>query len=102
MSDTELLPCPFCRADMNDPEMHANGCYIGMLIESAIKNGFQPIYGPAELKNAWNQRTPPDGYVLVQVNNIISVERTSDQSVLVGFSSCRAASVFEGLMPEVK
>jgi hypothetical protein len=85
----KLLPCPFCGSANIDPagwsgidEKGGPGCgNCGALADSA---------------ELWNRRAtaPHAGPGPAEIRNITQIERSSDQSVRVTFTSARAASAF--------
>lgn len=101
----QLKPCPFCGSD-NVEEQPAEQCdAVRWVAEiychdcdsrvSSQSTDRSPLEASETVVDIWNRRTPP-----AQVPRPHYVDRLSDQSVMVTFSSCRLASVFERMMQE--
>ena len=67
MSETKLLPCPFCggEAIIDREDIFCDNCYLSMRIDSRVHNGDAETYDEARTQaiNDWNTRKPMDNIV---------------------------------------
>lgn len=67
MSETKLLPCPFCggEATIDREDIFCDNCYLSMKIFSRVHNGDAETYDEARTQaiNDWNTRKPMDNIV---------------------------------------